>query len=99
MPQSTITLFSCILFFYSSGYKQQNGIEISHFNTTNQKLVGDGYDLVSYFSEKEPVKGKPTYDNDFEQQKWVKVELYRFGGNLRTNNSDLIRFCKKHTLT
>ena len=39
MPQSTITLFSCILFFYSSGYKQQNGIEISHFNTTNQKLV------------------------------------------------------------
>ena len=46
MPQSTITLFSCILFFYSSGYKQQNGIEISHFNTTNQKLVGDGYDLV-----------------------------------------------------
>ena len=50
-PKKTITLIFCILFFYSFCSKQQNGIGIGHFNTTNQKLVGDGYDLVSDFSK------------------------------------------------
>ena len=89
MPQSTITLFSCILFFYSSGYKQQNGIEISHFNTTNQKLVGDGYDLVSYFSEKEPVKGKPT----ISRSSFFLSQENKNG--LRLNYTDLVEISKQ----
>ena len=79
MPQKAIPVIFCILFFYSFGSKQQDDTDIAHFNTTSQKLVGNGY--------------------DFEKQEWVKVELYRFGGEHRTNNSALIRFCKKHTLT
>lgn len=65
MPQKTISLFFCILFFYSFSLKQQKGIEPAHFNTTNQKLVGDGYDLVSYFSKREPIKGKASISSRF----------------------------------
>ena len=60
MPQKSIALVFCILLFYSFGFEQQKDIAIPHFNTTNQKLVGDGYDLVSYFTKNKPVKGKPS---------------------------------------
>ena len=66
MPQKTITLLFCILFFYSFESKQQKDSDIAHFNTTNQKLVGDGYDLVSYFSENKPVKGKSSISSRFQ---------------------------------
>ena len=66
MPQKTIILLFCILFFYSFGSKQQKDSDIAHFNTTNQKLVGDGYDLVSYFSENKPVKGKSSISSRFQ---------------------------------
>lgn len=67
MPQKTITLIFCILFFYSFCSKQQIGIDIAHFNTTNEKkLVGEGYDLVSYFSKNKPVKGKPSISSRFQ---------------------------------
>ena len=94
MPQSRITLFSCILFFYSSGYKQQNGIEISHFNTTNQKLVGDGNDLVSYFSEKEPVKGKPTISKRFQGLLFYFSSQENKNG-LRLNYTDLVEISEQ----
>jgi hypothetical protein len=51
MPQKAIPLIFCILLFYSFVYNQQDDTDIGHFNTTSQKLVGDSYDLVSYFSE------------------------------------------------
>lgn len=66
MPQKTITSFLCVLLFYSFSLKQQKDIDIAHFNTANQNLVGDGYDLVSYFSEREPVKGKPSISSRFQ---------------------------------
>lgn len=60
MPQR-ITLFAfLILFFYSFESKQQKDIAIAHFNTTDQKLIVNGYDLVSYFHGDEPVKGNPS---------------------------------------
>ena len=66
MPQKTITLIFCILFFHSFCSKQQNCIGIGHFNTTNQKLMGDGYDLVIYFSKNKPVKGKSSISNQYQ---------------------------------
>ncbi|MCH1472240.1 MAG: hypothetical protein L7T85_06700 [Flavobacteriaceae bacterium] len=66
MPQKTITLFFCILFFYSFGTKQQKDSDIAHFNTASQKLIGDGYDLVSYFFENKPVKGKSFITSQYQ---------------------------------
>ena len=57
--------YSFVYCFFSFSLKQQKGIEPAHFNTTNQKLVGDGYDLVSYFSKREPIKGKASISSRF----------------------------------
>ena len=60
MPQR-ITLFAfLILFIYSFESKQQKDIAIAHFNTTDQKLIVNGYDLVSYFHGDKPAKGNPS---------------------------------------
>ena len=66
MPQKAIPLIFCILFFYSFVYNQQDDTDIAHFITTSQKLVGDGYDLVSYFSENKPVKGKSSISSQYQ---------------------------------
>ena len=66
MPQKAIPLIFCILFFYSFGSKQQDDTDIAHFNTTSQKLVGNGYDLESYFSENKPVKGKSSISSQYQ---------------------------------
>ena len=66
MPQKAIPLIFCILFFYSFGYNQQDDTDIAHFNTTSQKLVGSGYDLVSYFFENKPVKGKSSISSQYQ---------------------------------
>jgi YHS domain-containing protein len=66
MPQKAIPLIFCILLFYSFVYNQQDDTDIGHFNTTSQKLVGDGYDLVSYFSENKPVKGKSSISSQYQ---------------------------------
>jgi YHS domain-containing protein len=56
-----IILFALlILFFYSLESNQQEEIAIAHFNTTDQKLIVNGYDLVSYFYGDKPVKGNPS---------------------------------------
>lgn len=66
MPQKATPLIFCILFFYSFVYNQQDDTDIGHFNNTSQKLVGDGYDLVSYFSENKPVKGKSSISSQYQ---------------------------------
>ena len=46
--------------FLSLESNQQEEIAIAHFNTTDQKLIVNGYDLVSYFHGDKPVKGNPS---------------------------------------
>ncbi|MDG1823508.1 MAG: YHS domain-containing (seleno)protein [Flavobacteriaceae bacterium] len=66
MPQKSIPLIFCILFIYSFGPKQLKDIDIAHFNTASLKLVGDGYDLVSYFFENKPIKGKSSISSQYQ---------------------------------
>ena len=66
MLQKIIPLTFCILFFSSFDSKQQKDLDIHHFNTSKQKLVVDGYDLVSYFNEDKPVKGKPSISTKYQ---------------------------------
>ena len=60
MPLKTTLFAFLILFFYSFESNQQEEIAIAHFNTTDQKLIVNGYDLVSYFHGGKPVKGNPS---------------------------------------
>ena len=65
MPQTIIAFISGILFFYT-GLAQQSNFSVDHFNTQGENLVVNGYDLVSYFSESKPVKGKQSISTDFQ---------------------------------
>ena len=65
MLQTIIAFISGILFFYT-GLAQQSNFSVDHFNTQGENLVVNGYDLVSYFSESKPVKGKQSISTDFQ---------------------------------
>tara|TARA_B100001939_G_scaffold338661_1_gene344508 strand:+ start:63 stop:710 length:648 start_codon:yes stop_codon:yes gene_type:complete len=65
MPQTIIAFIIGILFFFT-GLAQQSSLSVDHFNTESENLVVNGYDVVSYFSESKPVKGKQTISTDYQ---------------------------------
>ena len=65
MPQTIIAFIIGILFFFT-GLAQQSSLSVDHFNTESENLVVNGYDVVSYFSESEPVKGKQSISTDYQ---------------------------------
>ena len=65
MPQTIIAFIIGILFFFTV-LAQQSSLSVDHFNTESENLVVNGCDVVSYFSESEPVKGKQSILTDFQ---------------------------------
>lgn len=65
MPQTFIAFITVILFFFT-GLAQQSSLSVDHFNTDSENLVANGYDVVSYFTDSKPVKGKQTISTDFQ---------------------------------
>ena len=65
MPQTIIAFIIVILFFFT-GLAQQSSLFVDHLNTESENLVVNGYDVVSYFSESEPVKGKQSISTDYQ---------------------------------
>ena len=65
MPQTIIAFITGILFFFTL-LAQQSSLSVDHYNTESENLVVNGYDVVSYFSESEPVKGKQSILTDFQ---------------------------------
>lgn len=65
MPQTIIAFIIGILFFFT-GLAQQSSLSVDHFNTESENLVVNGYDVVSYFSESEPIKGKQSISTDYQ---------------------------------
>ena len=65
MPQTFIAFITVILFFLT-GLAQQSSLSVDHFNTDSENLVANGYDVVSYFTDSKPVKGKQTISTDFQ---------------------------------
>lgn len=65
MPQTIIAFIIVILFFFT-GLAQQSSLSVDHLNTESENLVVNGYDVVSYFSESEPVKGKQSISTDYQ---------------------------------
>lgn len=71
-------LFLFILMGSISGLGQQDAARQQHYNLSKNQLALDGYDPVSYFTEKKPLKGNQQWAYTYNGVKyWFNNEANR----------------------